>query len=88
VARDKGALMRSMNEGIASFGSALQPADPLAPDRWSFVCECGSSECTEWVELELGEYAAIRARPDGAVCAEGHGPAAAQPGLETAAAPA
>ena len=70
--RGKPELMRSVNEGIAFFASDLEPSDPARPDHWSFVCECGAEDCVAWVELELARYAEIRARPDGAVLADGH----------------
>jgi len=70
--RDKAALMRNVNDGIAFFAADLKPSDASVPDRWSFVCECGASECTEWVDLELAAYAEIRSRPGEPVLAEGH----------------
>jgi hypothetical protein len=69
--RDKSTLMRSVNEGIASFAADLEPGDPEVADHWSFVCECGAAGCVDWVGLELAEYAAIRARKDD-VLAPGH----------------
>ena len=36
------------------------------------MCECGSRDCVEWVELELPAYAQIRSCPDALVLAEGH----------------
>jgi hypothetical protein len=72
--QNKAALMRSVNEGIAFFATDVEPSDPGEPDRWSFVCECGSSDCDGWIELELSVYAALRAQPTGVVLAEGHDP--------------
>jgi hypothetical protein len=69
--REKSALMGSVNEGIALFAAGLEPGDPAVADRWAFVCECGTARCVDWVELELTEYAAIRACGLN-VLAEGH----------------
>jgi hypothetical protein len=72
LAHEKAALMRSVNEGIAFFAADSEPGEPGVPDRWSFVCECGAPECSEWVELELAAYADIRAQADAGVLAGGH----------------
>ena len=69
---EKAALMRSVNEGIALFATGLEPGDPGVADRWSFVCECGVSDCVEWVELDLAAYWEIRSCPDAVVLASGH----------------
>jgi hypothetical protein len=69
---EKAALMRAVNEGIAFFASDVKPSDPFVPDRWSFVCECGEAECSEWVELELAAYADVRSRRDESILAAGH----------------
>ena len=72
LGRDKAALLRSVNEGIAFFAAGSEPGEQGVPDRWSFVYECGARRCDEWVELELAAYAAIRVEPDTAVLADGH----------------
>jgi hypothetical protein len=72
LGREKAALMRSVNEGIAFFAADSEPGEPGVLDRWSFLCECGARGCTDWVELELAAYAGIRAQPDAAVLAGGH----------------
>jgi hypothetical protein len=60
-------LMRSVNDGVAFFA-----ADANSPGlRWTFACECGSSDCAQWVELDLAQYEQILAT-DGSVLAEGH----------------
>jgi hypothetical protein len=82
---EKAALMRSVNEGIALFADGLEPGDSDTPDRWSFVCECGAPDCVEWVDLELAEYAQLRARPDATVLAEGHSARSESPALRGAA---
>jgi hypothetical protein len=65
---ERAQLMRSVNEGIALFAT-----DSNTPDMtWSFVCECGSPDCAEWIELELPAYEELRADPDGSVLAKGH----------------
>jgi hypothetical protein len=69
---EKASLMRSVNEGIALFAAGLEPGDPDAPNRWSFVCECGARDCVAWVDLDLAAFGAIRSRPDAVVVASGH----------------
>jgi hypothetical protein len=61
--------MRSVNEGIALFAV---DAPTVAGETWAFACECGAAECDAWVDLELAEYAAIRADPDRAILSTGH----------------
>jgi hypothetical protein len=36
------------------------------------VCECGRNDCTDHLELELGEYQMIRASGDYFIAATGH----------------
>src|SRR5206468_2037091 len=67
--KEKAGLMRSVNEGIALFAV---DAPTVAGETWAFVCECGAAECDAWADLELAEYAAIRADPDRAILAAGH----------------
>jgi hypothetical protein len=40
-------------------------------DTWGFLCECGDSECEEWVTLSVPDYEVLRkaARP---ILAHGH----------------
>src|SRR5436190_6950493 len=61
--------MRSLNDGIALFAVGAPAA---RGETWAFVCECGADECDAWVDLELAEYAAIRADPDRMILAAGH----------------
>jgi hypothetical protein len=68
---ERARLMRNVNDGIAFFAGDLKPSDPLVPDRWPFVCECGTPDCVQWVELDLGAFAEIRSRGD-ALLAPGH----------------
>ena len=64
--------MRSLNEGITLFAADAPTAAGETAETWAFVCECGAAECDAWVDLELAEYAAIRADPDGTILAAGH----------------
>jgi hypothetical protein len=51
-------LFRAVNERVEKI-SAQQPSDgPI-----SFVCECAKPDCGNRIELEQGEYEAIRADP-------------------------
>ena len=69
---EKAVLMRSVNDGIALFAAGLEPGDPDAPNRWSFVCECGAPDCVAWLDLDLPAFGAIRSCPDAVVVASGH----------------
>jgi hypothetical protein len=70
VACDKTGVLRSVNEGIASFAADVERAEQ-SHGTWSFLCECGTRECEEWVELALEEYGTIRSG-DVNVLAPGH----------------
>jgi hypothetical protein len=59
-------LMRDVNDRIYEVLTADGSEDG------DFLCECGNSSCTETVQLTLREYAALRAREDGAVFACSH----------------
>lgn len=69
---EKAGVMRSLNEGVALFAVDAPTAAAGSGETWAFVCECGAAECDAWVELELAEYAAIRADPGGTILAAGH----------------
>ena len=69
---EKAGLMRSLNEGIMLFAADAPTAAGETAETWAFVCECGAAECDAWVDLELAEYAAIRADPDRMILAAGH----------------
>jgi hypothetical protein len=63
------ALYREVNEKIASlneaFGEALE-----AGSTW--VCECADQECSEPIEMPLGEYERLRAHPNRFAVLRGH----------------
>jgi predicted DNA-binding protein (UPF0251 family) len=40
-------------------------------DTWGFLCECGASECEEWVTLSVPDYEALR-NADRPILAPGH----------------
>ena len=68
--------MRSVNVGIALFAA---DAPAAAHEALIFLCECGAAECSAWLELDLAEYAARRASPEGMILAVGHAaPSAAE----------
>jgi hypothetical protein len=54
--------------GVAR-GREARGTEPVTTRQ--FLCECGDRACTEWVELELEEYEAIRSIR-GHVLAPGH----------------
>jgi hypothetical protein len=49
------ALMREVNERV----------EEIAGEAWNpeFLCECADTDCTETLELSLGEYESIRSSP-------------------------
>jgi hypothetical protein len=51
------ALFRSVNEGIAALGDAFNDHSPHG--HW--MCECCRTDCTEFIEMTLAEYQALRA---------------------------
>ena len=65
---ERSGLMRSVNDGVASFAADVRSVDG---ESWAFLCECGALECAAWVDLELDEYTAIRVE-GGSVLAPGH----------------
>lgn len=54
------ALFRSVNERIAALNDLFDSYTPYG----SWMCECFRTDCTEMVEMTLGEYEALRAHPD------------------------
>ena len=51
-------LLRELNERIAEVGAGFGFE---RGGRMRFVCECGSDECVQAIELTLAEYEAVRA---------------------------
>jgi hypothetical protein len=54
------ALFRSVNEGIAALGDDFNDRAPYG--RW--MCECLRTDCTEFIEMTLAEYQALRAESE------------------------
>jgi hypothetical protein len=54
------ALFRSVNEGIATLGNDFN--DYAAYGSW--MGECSSTDCTEFIEMSLAEYQALRANSE------------------------
>ena len=52
------ALTRSLNERVAD---SFEDSGTLGPLK--FLCECGIYDCGERIELDAGEYEAIRREP-------------------------
>ncbi|HEY6584701.1 MAG TPA: hypothetical protein VIZ29_07635 [Gaiellaceae bacterium] len=50
-------LFREVNERLREVGEGFS----LVAEQAEFVCECGSSTCTEHVQMTLVEYEEIRA---------------------------
>ena len=59
-------ILREINERVADITVQYHESES------EFVCECGRQDCTNHVELELGEYQAIRASGDYFIAATGH----------------
>jgi hypothetical protein len=69
IARNE-ALFRSVNERVRELATTAgtRDRDPVA----SFVCECGSADCTATVELTVAQYEHVRADPTHFVVVSGH----------------
>jgi hypothetical protein len=65
--QDKQRLTREVNDRI------YEVLIKDGSEDGDFLCECGDGDCTEAIQLTLREYAALRARQDGAVLARLHG---------------
>lgn len=50
-------LFREVNERLREVGEGFS----IVAEQAEFVCECGSSTCTEHVQMTLAEYEEIRA---------------------------
>ena len=55
-------IFRAVNEQIRTISEGFSVADE--GDPVSFVCECSKPDCVAAVWATLGEYLAVRARPD------------------------
>jgi hypothetical protein len=53
-------LMRAVNERIDDLNRTFESFAPYG----SWICECADVACLERVEMTLGEYEALRQRPD------------------------
>jgi hypothetical protein len=62
------ALFRAVNEEVGDLNERLDVvADPL-----SAICECGSANCTDRLELRAAEYEAVRQEPTWFAIKPGH----------------
>jgi hypothetical protein len=59
-------ILREVNERVADITVQQREA------RSEFLCECGRMDCGDHVDLDLGEYRAIRGNDDYFVAATGH----------------
>jgi hypothetical protein len=66
IARNE-ALFRQVNERIREV-----PLDAHPDELREFLCECGSAECTEAIQLTLSEYEEVRADPRKFAVLPGH----------------
>ena len=66
------ALFREFNERIEHVAGSFDIRDEGESLRIEFVCECGSLECLERIELTRGQYEAVRADPRRFVVVRGH----------------
>ena len=60
-------IFREVNERIREVAEHFESASGVA-----FICECSNQHCTESIELDLGEYKAIRSSPTLFLIALGH----------------
>ncbi len=61
------ALFREVNERLGEIGRSLDGAGD-----YEFVCECGDSDCTDRLTLDLDRYEAIRSSATRFVVLPGH----------------
>jgi hypothetical protein len=64
---------KTLNEDLVASQSRVRVYGP-----WLLVCECGSSECTETIELTAMEHEAVRSHPRLIAVACDHTPAHAR----------
>jgi hypothetical protein len=61
-------LFREVNERLRELGEGFS----LVAEESQFVCECGSSTCTEQIRMTLAEYEAVRSDPKRFFVRRGH----------------
>ncbi|HYZ78910.1 MAG TPA: hypothetical protein VE596_16220 [Gaiellaceae bacterium] len=66
------ALFREFNEHVEDVAESLDIRGEGESLRIEFVCECGSLECTDRIELTRGQYEAVRADPRRFAVVRGH----------------
>jgi hypothetical protein len=66
------ALFREFNERIENVAGSLDIRGEGQSLPIEFVCECGSLDCLEHIELTRGQYEAVRADPRRFVVVRGH----------------
>jgi hypothetical protein len=62
------AAFRSANERVRKVAEGFS----LVADRTNFICECGSSACTEPISLTMAEYEHVRSDPRWFATVPGH----------------
>jgi hypothetical protein len=61
-------LFREVNERLRELGEGFS----IVAEQAEFVCECGSSACTEHVQMTLAEYEQVRSDPKRFFVRPGH----------------
>jgi hypothetical protein len=61
-------LFREVNERLRELGEGFS----LVAEEAEFVCECGSSTCTEHIRMTLSKYEAVRSNPKRFFVRHGH----------------
>ena len=61
-------LFREVNERLRELGEGFS----LVAEESQFVCECGSSACTEQIRMTLAEYETVRSDPKHFFVRRGH----------------
>jgi hypothetical protein len=61
-------LFREVNERLRELGEGFS----IVAEQAEFVCECGSTSCTEQIQMTLAEYEAVRSDPKRFFVRPGH----------------
>jgi hypothetical protein len=62
-------LYRSVNEKIEALNEAFSNVADVDPE---WICECKDEACIEQMRMTLGEYEAVRSRPNSFAVLPGH----------------
>ena len=60
-------VFREVNEQVEGLSGAASPGE-----SFPIVCECGSGDCTDVINIDWVDYEAVRAHPERFVVTPGH----------------